>query len=202
MAGNAMRASPCSQPPSGRQASSSSGPAARWIAPSTPPPPSRLELAALTIASAPASVVMSPWCSVMRPTTWTVRRGGGTPHERRPAAPGLLPLGRRLQVVLQLRGARDAHAEGRTVGARGLLLAFGGARLLRGRLAVGDLGHRGHALAEGRALRALHVLLALALAVVAVSLRLGGQAGLRAGCVGLGRVCLRGLLVRGPLIGW
>src|SRR4051812_39661404 len=59
-------ASPVSQPPSDRHSSSSSGPAARWIAPSTPPPPSRLELAALTIASASASVVMSPWCSVIR----------------------------------------------------------------------------------------------------------------------------------------
>ena len=45
-----------------------SGPAARWIAPSTPPPPSRLELAALTIASADASVVMSPRWSVIRGT--------------------------------------------------------------------------------------------------------------------------------------
>jgi hypothetical protein len=34
------------------------GPAARWIAPSTPPPPSNDEFAALTIAST-ASVVMS-----------------------------------------------------------------------------------------------------------------------------------------------
>src|SRR5687767_8849027 len=38
--------------------SSSSGPAARWMAPSTPPPPSSDSLAALTIAST-ASVVMS-----------------------------------------------------------------------------------------------------------------------------------------------
>src|SRR5690625_1598747 len=37
----------------------SSGPAARWIAPSTPPPPARVALAALTIAST-SSVVMSP----------------------------------------------------------------------------------------------------------------------------------------------
>ena len=62
------------------------GPAARWIAPSTPPPPSRLELAALTIASASASVVMSPWCSVIVPTSGRVRG-----VDRRRAAP---PAGR------------------------------------------------------------------------------------------------------------
>ena len=39
--------------------SSNAGPAARWIAPSTPPPPSSVSLAALTIAST-ARVVMSP----------------------------------------------------------------------------------------------------------------------------------------------
>src|SRR3954452_5359300 len=72
-------ASPVSQPPSVRQASSSSGPAARWIAPSTPPPPSRLEFAALTITSAPASVVMSPRCRVMAPTRNSVARDGGYP---------------------------------------------------------------------------------------------------------------------------
>ena len=42
-----------------RQASSSSGPAARWIAPSTPPPPSSELFAALTMASV-VSMVMSP----------------------------------------------------------------------------------------------------------------------------------------------
>ena len=53
-----IRASPVGQPPSLRQAARSSGPAARWMAPSTPPPPSSDVLAALTIASS-ASVVMS-----------------------------------------------------------------------------------------------------------------------------------------------
>src|SRR3954470_13127013 len=52
-------ASPGGQPPSGRHAASSSGPAARWMAPSTPPPPRSDELAALTMAST-ATVVMSP----------------------------------------------------------------------------------------------------------------------------------------------
>src|SRR5690606_21687209 len=51
-------ASPGAQPPSLRHSSSRPGPAARWIAPSTPPPPSRVELAALTMASM-SSVVMS-----------------------------------------------------------------------------------------------------------------------------------------------
>src|ERR1035437_1964233 len=49
---------PVSQPPSMRHSASSSGPAARWMAPSTPPPPSSERLAALTIAPT-SSVVMS-----------------------------------------------------------------------------------------------------------------------------------------------
>src|SRR6185312_8591563 len=59
-----MRASPMGQRTPGlvsgsrRQASSRAGPAARWIAPSTPPPPSRPGLAALTMAST-RSVVIS-----------------------------------------------------------------------------------------------------------------------------------------------
>ena len=40
-------------------------PAARWMAPSTPPPPSRLFLAALTMAST-SSLVMSPSIISMR----------------------------------------------------------------------------------------------------------------------------------------
>src|ERR1700722_4264448 len=51
-------APPVSQPFRVRHSARSSGPAARWIAPSTPPPPSRVLLAALTMASS-ASVVMS-----------------------------------------------------------------------------------------------------------------------------------------------
>src|SRR5208282_1732359 len=53
-----MRAWPVGQPPSVRHSASNSGPAARWIAPSTPPPPSKVRFAALTIAST-ANVVMS-----------------------------------------------------------------------------------------------------------------------------------------------
>src|SRR5439155_1689133 len=45
-------ASPGRQPPRVRHSASSSGPAARWIAPSTPPPPSSVVFAAFTIASA------------------------------------------------------------------------------------------------------------------------------------------------------
>src|SRR5437660_2268630 len=52
-------ASPCRQPPRVRHSASSSGPAARWIAPSTPPPPSSVLLASFTIAST-SSLVMSP----------------------------------------------------------------------------------------------------------------------------------------------
>src|SRR5580704_13737586 len=43
-----------------------SGPAARWIAPSTPPPPARWLFAALTMAST-LTVVMSTRWSVIRP---------------------------------------------------------------------------------------------------------------------------------------
>src|SRR6266702_3536509 len=46
-----------------RHSMASSGPAARWIAPSTPPPPSSDALAALTIAST-CSLVMSPGTEV------------------------------------------------------------------------------------------------------------------------------------------
>src|SRR5688572_20520121 len=58
-------ASPVGQPLSLRQASSNRGPAARWMAPSTPPPPSSVELAVLTIASTD-SRVMSPRTISMR----------------------------------------------------------------------------------------------------------------------------------------
>src|SRR5437879_7703144 len=50
---------PVSQPPRVRHSARSSGPAARWIAPSTPPPPRSELFAAFTIAST-WSRVMSP----------------------------------------------------------------------------------------------------------------------------------------------
>src|SRR2546430_17665353 len=58
-------ASPVAQPPSWRHSARIVGPPARWIAPSTPPPPSSVVLAALTIASVA--------CSVMSPRTSTSR---------------------------------------------------------------------------------------------------------------------------------
>src|SRR5215211_2530872 len=58
-------ASPGSQPPSRLDSSRIAGPPVRWIAPSTPPPPSREVLAALTIAST-ETFVMSPCLSSMR----------------------------------------------------------------------------------------------------------------------------------------
>ena len=61
-------ASPGSQPPSSRHSARSRGPAARWIAPSTPPPPRSVELAAFTIAST-ASVVISPRSASIRSRT-------------------------------------------------------------------------------------------------------------------------------------
>src|SRR4051794_30381406 len=87
-------ASPVSQPPSERHSSSSSGPAARWIAPSTPPPPRRLEFAALTIASASPSVVMSPWCSVISATPHSVPPVKlGVERSKRLAHMGLAAIG-------------------------------------------------------------------------------------------------------------
>src|SRR4051812_6569631 len=53
------RAWPVGQPPIRAHAAASSGPAARWIAPHTPPPGASASLAAFTIAST-AYVVMSP----------------------------------------------------------------------------------------------------------------------------------------------
>src|SRR5216110_836412 len=52
-------ASPGRQPPRVRHSASNSVPAARWIAPSTPPPPRSVVFAAFTIAST-SSFVMSP----------------------------------------------------------------------------------------------------------------------------------------------
>src|SRR5262249_43828470 len=51
-------AEPVSHPPSVSHSRLSSSPAARWIAPSTPPPPRRVRFAALTMAST-SRVVMS-----------------------------------------------------------------------------------------------------------------------------------------------
>src|SRR5579871_742110 len=58
-------ASPVAQRPISRQAACSrSHPAARWIAPSTPPPPARCSLAALTTASTS--------CRAMSPLTASI----------------------------------------------------------------------------------------------------------------------------------
>src|SRR5438067_7376398 len=69
---------PASQPPSVRHSASSSGPAARWMAPSTPPPPSSVGLAALTMASTGSSV-MSPRVSRMRPRVALIGAGPARP---------------------------------------------------------------------------------------------------------------------------
>src|SRR5215207_494603 len=60
-----IRASPVGQPPICLVASNNRGPAARWIAPSTPPPPRRDMFAALTMAST-GRVVISAWMTSMR----------------------------------------------------------------------------------------------------------------------------------------
>src|SRR3569833_1353361 len=56
---------PVLQPPSVLHSASRPRPAARWMAPSTPPPPSRELFAALTIAPT-SSCVISPRYSVTR----------------------------------------------------------------------------------------------------------------------------------------
>src|SRR5215204_3529120 len=58
-------ASPGGQWPIFKHSSRRAGPAARWIAPSTPPPPQRASLAAVTTAST-GNVVMSPTMSFKR----------------------------------------------------------------------------------------------------------------------------------------
>src|SRR5262249_56339144 len=62
------------EPPSVRHSASKSGPAARWIAPSTPPPPTSVRFAALTMAST-LSVVMSAIATSSRvgPTAAAIR---------------------------------------------------------------------------------------------------------------------------------
>jgi len=68
-------ASPVLQPPSKRHSWTRSGPAARWIAPSTPPPPSSEEFAALTIAST-SRVVISARSAFISKLTLVARLGG------------------------------------------------------------------------------------------------------------------------------
>src|SRR3984957_4092027 len=95
-------AEPVWQPWSVRHSTSKSGPAARWIAPSTPPPPSRVLLAALTMAST-ASVVMS--------ATQISRRGAPTSAMSSAGTSGIKtslsrPFG--LRFGLQIHRALDA----------------------------------------------------------------------------------------------
>src|SRR2546428_10532520 len=96
-------ASPVAQPPSRRHSSRIAGPPARWIAPSTPPPPRSVVLAALTIASV-SWRGMSPRTSsttvpaIVRSRTLLLGRGGL--HGARPLPParregGMLPGRRR-----------------------------------------------------------------------------------------------------------
>src|SRR5437763_3086950 len=61
-------AAPYAQPPRARHASTSSGPAARWMAPSTPPPPSSDWLAAFTTASTSRPVMSALIASTRTPT--------------------------------------------------------------------------------------------------------------------------------------
>src|SRR5262245_27961112 len=88
-------ASPVGQPPRVRHSSRMAGPPARWIAPSTPPPPSRVVLAAFTMASVGCRV-MSPWTSsrhvpsIVRVRIARVISPGGHLPARGRAYPGAL----------------------------------------------------------------------------------------------------------------
>src|SRR5262245_32470644 len=103
-------ACPVEQPFRVRHSASSSGPAARWIAPSTPPPPSSELLAALTIASVRWRV-MSP-CStriaVTRPALLALERELAQPVAVVVPDQPLEHLGR---VVVRPLAQRDPVAE-------------------------------------------------------------------------------------------
>src|ERR1044072_3645698 len=85
-----MTTSPVGSPPGGcvrrisRHSSSIEGPPAGWMAPSTPPPPSSVELAALTTAST-ASRVMSPTPTRTRPSRKIVLVCSGNKDRAPPA---------------------------------------------------------------------------------------------------------------------
>src|SRR5918996_6452326 len=99
--------------------------------------------------------------------------------------PRVLPLALCPLLPEELRSFDDAAAERRALLALGVLLAQVLACCARRvGCAVRQLGHRGHALAEGSPLGPLGgigPLLALILAVLPVRLGLRGQVGLRAG---------------------
>src|SRR4249919_3881837 len=78
-----MIAWPGGHGPAARAAGASCGPAARWIAPSTPPPPDRPPFAALAMASR-SSVVMSA-TTTSRERLTPVQRAGGQPERAFPS---------------------------------------------------------------------------------------------------------------------
>src|SRR4051794_2915495 len=106
------RASPVGQrtpgPTSGtrRHSSSKPGPAARWIAPSTPPPPSIRSFAAFTIAStfrpvmSPSTMVMrSDMAHIVTPLAWrSFRREREQVHVLDDRRGAVLRLGTRAEV--------------------------------------------------------------------------------------------------------
>src|SRR5262249_6821555 len=117
------------------------GPAARWMAPSTPPPPSSVGLAALTMAST-SSVVMSASMISMR---WGM---GWLPHAMltRHAWPACRATCRAQPVVLNLscstcraRGLPGARPEANAISAPDRPPDLGGERLEE-LLLVGGLG--------------------------------------------------------------
>ncbi len=90
-------APPVGHPPISRHSRMTEGPAARWMAPSTPPPPRRPLLAAFTTASVS--------CRVMSPTTIVIRRPplGEAPGFTTVTSPILAPKTRRADLPEPLR---------------------------------------------------------------------------------------------------
>src|SRR3984957_19999810 len=84
-------ASPVGQPSSVRHSARSSGPAARWIAPSTPPPPSSEVFAALTIASTSKAVISATRMSRQRLSMLARRIGSGDVMTVTSVMPGPVP---------------------------------------------------------------------------------------------------------------
>src|SRR5918995_1136550 len=79
-----MTASPGPIGPSGMASSARPGPAARWMAPATPPPGESLAFAALTTASMSSWAVMSPptHSTVTAPNSRLIRHLQGRPAHR------------------------------------------------------------------------------------------------------------------------
>src|SRR3954468_1483085 len=104
-------AEPVSQPPSVRHSASSSGPAARWIAPSTPTPPSSERFAAFTMASTWRVVMSATRMSQVAEPMEKVKSGLDIQLLRGPAA--VDRVGRARDALGRI--AREKYCEGADV---------------------------------------------------------------------------------------